>query len=98
MPRRYAGLGPSPVRTRIPSSRPLIHLRKREGLRVLEILYKYRIISSAASGETQDKGDKGDEILPQIERSRVLVRDPGYSPRTNYKRAIPYVIVLPYRR
>ena len=32
----------------------LLHLRQREGLRVLEMCYKKRIISSAASGEIQE--------------------------------------------
>ena len=52
----------------------LIHPR-REGLKVLKILYKKRIINSAASGETQEtkvllisKIDQGTR-----QRSRVLV-------------------------
>ena len=43
---------------------------------------------SVASGETQET-----KVL--VDRPRVLVRDPGYSPKIKHERAIPYVIAWP---
>ena len=66
----------------------LIHLRQRERLSVLEMLYKERIMDSASTGDERDT--EGVDRRPE---TKVLVDIPRYSPKTKYERAISYVIV-----
>ena len=70
----------------------LIHPRQREGLRVLEICYKERVISSAASRtDTWDVDRRpGTKALP-----KVYVDRSGYSSETKSGGAIPYVYYDP---